>query len=64
MFLGITERPMRKIGHLTAIYEPIVSTKLDPQRYTTLQTSTACYGLALLLFFNKKFWEELISYFA
>jgi hypothetical protein len=37
----------RKTNNLTAICEPITYTLWDPQHFTTLLASTACYGDSL-----------------
>jgi hypothetical protein len=36
-------RPACEDDNLTAIYEPVVSKMWEPQRFTTLWASTACY---------------------
>jgi hypothetical protein len=43
MLLGNRARPVRECDNLVAIGEPIVWTMWDPQRFTALQASTACY---------------------
>jgi hypothetical protein len=44
MFLVVKEgRLARKADNITAICEPIVRKMWEPQRLTTLWTSTACY---------------------
>jgi hypothetical protein len=42
--MGSKVRPARTAHKLGAIYEPILTTLLDPQHLTTLYDSTACYG--------------------
>jgi hypothetical protein len=42
MLLESSERPVRRAGNLTAIYEPTVQKMWDPQRLITLLIFTAC----------------------
>jgi hypothetical protein len=40
---GDKGRPAREANNLTAIYEPIVYKMWEPQHFTTLWASSACY---------------------
>jgi hypothetical protein len=43
MFLGSRARPVRRADNLATICEPIVQAMWDPQHFTTLWASKACY---------------------
>jgi hypothetical protein len=58
--LGGKGRQARKADNLTAICEPIFQKVWEPQRLTTLWTSTACYRDSLPFFFT--FTDSIVKY--